>query len=69
MGMRPCHFREGNGNQQILGEEQLQLIADNRKELELVMSGRFVWILLDVKRERWGKKRGGGEATESKIWI
>lgn len=45
MGMRPCHFRVGSGDHQILQEEQLQLIAVNRKKLELVLSRRFVWIL------------------------
>lgn len=37
--MRPCRFRVGKGDQEILGEERMELKADDRKRMGLGMWG------------------------------
>lgn len=39
MGMRPCRFRVGNRDQEILGEERMELKPDDGKRRELGMLG------------------------------
>lgn len=39
MGIRPCRFRIGNRDQEVLGEEGTELKTDERKRMELGMGG------------------------------